>query len=461
MSQQAQLAVQTQQKATDISSIKGSMLQRTAINTTITPVHNGILQRCSGGVECAACREKRLEKEGSLQRAAVNSAPANSVPAIVHDVLSSLGQPLDAGTRAFMEPRFGHDFSQVRVHTDDKAVKSAQAVNALAYTVGRDVVFGAAQYVPGTMEGRRLLAHELTHVVQQGSQPATLHQSLTTGPVDSPLEREADLVANAVGRDTMFVAGQYTPEATKGRRLLANELTHVIQQRSSGLPSTFIQRTVAAANIDCAPPPAAAVPIVGANPLGTLRTADSEAIVLLTNARDELETIRGRILAGEPAAWPTFSDHTAIGLRRIFRMKPDDPTIWTGTDAQTVHILIRRLEIVRNLLRSGQINYHCRSSTVGACSAGCADPGGGACCTAGVNAKSCEGIFENFLCDAFWGQGAAGRTYTVMHEPYHMSFGFIGDEGRFTNAHCYSRLAFWLDGRDAPADRQARCPLAP
>ena len=91
MSQQAQLAVQTQQKVTDISSIKGSMLQRAAINTTITPVHSGILQRCSGGVECAACRQKRLEKEGTLQRAAVNSAPANGVPPIVHDVLSSSG----------------------------------------------------------------------------------------------------------------------------------------------------------------------------------------------------------------------------------------------------------------------------------------------------------------------------------------------------------------------------------
>ncbi|GAC1347452.1 MAG: hypothetical protein NVSMB27_12900 [Ktedonobacteraceae bacterium] len=163
MSRLTQAAVQTRQMGTEASTIKGGMLRRAAVSSALTPVHNGTLQRCSGGVECAACREKR---EG-MQRAAVNSAPVNAIPPIVHDVLTSSGQPLDAGTRAFMEPRFGHDFSQVRVHTDAKAAESAQAVNALAYTVGRDVVFGMGQYAPGTGEGRRLMAHELTHVVQQ------------------------------------------------------------------------------------------------------------------------------------------------------------------------------------------------------------------------------------------------------------------------------------------------------
>ncbi len=195
MSQQAQLAVQTQQKATDISSIKGNMLQRAAINTPITPVHSGILQRCSGGVECAACREKRLEKEGTLQRAAINAAPT-AIPPIVHDVLSSSGQPLDTGTRAFMEPRFGHDFGQVRVHTGARAAESAQAVNALAYTVGRNVVFGAGQYMPGTSEGRRLLAHELTHVVQQDSvSVGSISSSVQMNSYDDASEREAEAIA--------------------------------------------------------------------------------------------------------------------------------------------------------------------------------------------------------------------------------------------------------------------------
>jgi hypothetical protein len=98
------------------------------------------------------------------------------VPLIVHDVLRSPGQPLDAATRAFFEPRFGRDFSQVRVHTDAPAAESAQAVNALAYTMGRDIVFGAGEYALGTTAGQWLLAHELAHTVQQapgaGSLPA-------------------------------------------------------------------------------------------------------------------------------------------------------------------------------------------------------------------------------------------------------------------------------------------------
>jgi hypothetical protein len=91
------------------------------------------------------------------------------VPSIVHDALRSPGQPLDRRTRAFMEPRFGHDFSQVRVHTDAKAAASAAALDAIAYAGGRHIVFGADQYAPGSTEGRRLLAHELAHVAQQHS----------------------------------------------------------------------------------------------------------------------------------------------------------------------------------------------------------------------------------------------------------------------------------------------------
>ena len=140
----------------------------------LRPSQGVVLQRkcaCGGTSEsegeCAECKAKR---EGALQRRVANQgapAAANSIPPIVHNVLNSPGQSLDAGTRAFMEPRFGYDFSQVRVHTDAKAAESARAVNALAYTVGRNVVFGIGQYAPGTTMGRKLLTHELTHVVQQ------------------------------------------------------------------------------------------------------------------------------------------------------------------------------------------------------------------------------------------------------------------------------------------------------
>lgn len=125
---------------------------------TSTQIANGILQR-----KCDKCRKKKR----ALQRSAFGPAP-EIAPPVVHEVLSSPGQQLDLETRAFFEPRFGHDFSRVRVHADARAAESAWAVNALAYTVGQDVVFGFGQYAPKSSAGGRLLAHELMHVVQQG-----------------------------------------------------------------------------------------------------------------------------------------------------------------------------------------------------------------------------------------------------------------------------------------------------
>ena len=109
-------------------------VQTQAVKPTFTPVVHGLLQRCTATRECDECRKKRL---GMLQRASIDLTSVNEVPPIVHEVLRSPGQPLDAATRAFMEPRFGHDFSNVRVHTDAKAAESARTVNALAYTVKR------------------------------------------------------------------------------------------------------------------------------------------------------------------------------------------------------------------------------------------------------------------------------------------------------------------------------------
>jgi hypothetical protein len=103
-----------------------------------------------------------------------------------------------------MESRFGYDFSQVRVHTDAKAAESAKAVNAVAYTVGHNVVFGARQYSPKTSEGKRLLTHELTHVVQQSHQiPAALPSVLLIEPIDSATELEADWVAQQIATNAL------------------------------------------------------------------------------------------------------------------------------------------------------------------------------------------------------------------------------------------------------------------
>jgi hypothetical protein len=118
---------------------------------------------------CAKCNEAEENilraKELPGQASVIQS---QDVPPIVYQVLHSPGKPLDDETRAFMEPRLGHDFSRVRVHTDTKAAESAQMVNAKAFTLGKDVVFGEGQYAPETSEGKRLISHELTHMIQQG-----------------------------------------------------------------------------------------------------------------------------------------------------------------------------------------------------------------------------------------------------------------------------------------------------
>lgn len=104
---------------------------------------------------------------------------------------------MGAGTRDFMESRFGLDFAEVRIHTDSHAEHTAQELGALAYTVGPDIFFAAGQYRPESHEGRRLLAHELTHVAQQGGGAGISDKSEISSPEDES-EREADLVADEV-----------------------------------------------------------------------------------------------------------------------------------------------------------------------------------------------------------------------------------------------------------------------
>jgi Domain of unknown function (DUF4157) len=135
--------------------------------TTPVPVPSigGVSPRISR--KCAACEAE--DQAQTLQtKAATTSGPAAGyAPSAVYEAAGSSGQPLDASARAYFEPRFGHDFSRVRIHNDSAAHEAAASIDAKAYTVGSDLVFAPGQYAPHTPEGRQLLAHELTHVVQQ------------------------------------------------------------------------------------------------------------------------------------------------------------------------------------------------------------------------------------------------------------------------------------------------------
>ena len=173
-------------------------------------VRSGLLQRkcaCGGSPagegECEECRRKAL----TLQRRPVNGMESSAVPPIVHEVLDSPGQPLEPATRTLMEGRFGHDFGHVRVHVDARAAESARAVNALAYTVGGSVVFAAEQYSPNTLPGQRLIAHELTHTLQQGAGGERPHAALRmTDPEDSS-EKEAEDFANEILNEELAARG--------------------------------------------------------------------------------------------------------------------------------------------------------------------------------------------------------------------------------------------------------------
>jgi hypothetical protein len=114
--------------------------------------------------KCAQC-----EEEEKLQRKESSNESFPTIPPIVHETLNSSGKEMNGDTRSFMESRFNYDFSDVKVHDDDLAAKSASSINALAYTSGNHIVFGAGQYNTATDPGKRLLAHELTHVQQQNS----------------------------------------------------------------------------------------------------------------------------------------------------------------------------------------------------------------------------------------------------------------------------------------------------
>ncbi len=139
--------------------------------------------------------EPEKRKEEALQTNKLSSSQTSTGSSGLQARITALkggGHPLPLSERAFFEPRFGTDFSQVRIHADSRAAETSRAFNARAFTFGQDIVFGAGQYQPRSSEGQNLLAHELTHVIQQNrggtSTPSPLH--------NSNLEREADQAAS-------------------------------------------------------------------------------------------------------------------------------------------------------------------------------------------------------------------------------------------------------------------------
>jgi hypothetical protein len=164
------------------------------------------------------------------------TAPETTIPqppALVSNGLLSSGQPLDSATRAYFEPRFGHDFSRVRVHSDARASEFARLIDANAYTTGRDIVFGADRFAPGTTEGRRLIAHELTHVVQQSD----AHGAGGTAVPATSVQRDSSSSSPLMSPDNLI--DTYRPMMIRGD----------FESAAQGLFTNFIFRSLDAAYV--------------------------------------------------------------------------------------------------------------------------------------------------------------------------------------------------------------------
>jgi hypothetical protein len=149
--------------------IAGDLMRMPAGEVTLTSAPQNISRKGAAG-----------EEESGPQTA------TGEVPAIVHEVLRSPGEPLDPATRAYFEPRFGHDLASVRLHADEKAAQSADSLHAHAYTAGHDIVFGE-----GKVEDRRLLAHELTHVLQQERTARVVRRAPAAAPAAGGAKKPA------------------------------------------------------------------------------------------------------------------------------------------------------------------------------------------------------------------------------------------------------------------------------
>jgi hypothetical protein len=248
-----------------------------------------LLQRkcaCGGSAgssgECAECKKKK-----TLQRRAKSDAKPGSAPPIVHEVLRSPGQPLDAATRAFMEPRFGHDFGKVRIHADGRAAASAEAVNAFAYTAGQHMVFAADRFRPGTGEGNRLLAHELTHVVQQSngaaSAPFNPEHPLPVGPSADSDEQEAERAASAIAGTEAF--------------RMAGSAAGSLQQLKGGEPGGVPPGSNAEPSPTQTPVPAPAPSGAPALPKGSIESITSETLAITPGARTRTTIGVGEIVS--------------------------------------------------------------------------------------------------------------------------------------------------------------------
>jgi hypothetical protein len=343
--------------------------------------------------KCAGCEDE--EKKDSLQREAAGGGMAGTAaPPIVDAVLSSPGRPLDPATQAFMGSRFGADFSDVRIHADAPAAQSAAAVDARAYTVGHNVVFGAGQYDPAGNEGQHLLAHELAHVVQQGGG-------------EGQVQRTPARQVSCSGHLPLHVPGQ--PDVADPVAVITAAETSAARMMDDVIDSLEFGRQQILAGAPAAWP--------------TISDALAQGL---------------RLMGLDPedrAIW----------------------TAPTGTGTRSVPLLIRRLRLIRGTIGAGSFFFFCLGTGMthlGGCTPPAGDPD---ICTNAV-AATCTGEFLTAFCPDFWSDTPEDQAARIVHETSHNFADFIGHTGRFTNAECFARLVQVFAGIPEALQRTDLCP---
>jgi len=261
--------------------------------------------------KCAQCEDE----DHALRRRSTGVAGGASsdiyAPQSVDRVLHSTGRPLDRSVRDYMEPRFGRDFSGVRIHTGSSAARSAEDIGALAYTVGESIVFGAGQYATHSPRGLTLLAHELAHVVQQGPRSAPFGSPIAIGSSGDASEKAADAVAASVMSERPVQAG---PESAPAR-LQRQPRT---AREGSAAPTGGSAGSTGSTGAATSPPPSVCGPDVTSQVSDVLTAMSSDWAGWNANQRDEACWALENISCG-PSAWDIVDLHNNAWIYQNYR----------------------------------------------------------------------------------------------------------------------------------------------
>jgi hypothetical protein len=280
--------------------------------------------------KCAHCEEE----EKQLQKKESNGESMSVAPPIVHNVLnSSGGRSIDTGTRSFMESRFNYDFSNVKIHDSDVAAKSASSINAFAYTSGNNIVFNSGQYNTNSDSGKRLLAHELTHVVQQQPKSKTIQREIL--PISSSevkVARQDNPDAGTSGPyDASLPGGVSTPPEPEP------EQTNPTPQQANPMPQNTSQTNQTPQPATCTTSYTTATSFQAL--IDLVRAAETKLSAAgITSTRDQVHALRG-IYYGTTWSADYAVEHSTTrneGFQRFTRPSISDPNTTTPADVRRI-----------------------------------------------------------------------------------------------------------------------------